>query len=274
MARPVSSEFQRSRYLSIALLLRGNLVAVVLRKPVRAPSSQIGMALAISSLIRPDDTRVLFRPALFTQTLYLGACICIALILRFFFREEWMRYVLWGAWFLALRNLRVDILLGLRATRRFHVQTAWLAITLEAGPQTIQARTAYPFCALNRPFGEPSWFSAAVIPYFFTRPSLQAKVAFRSATFLHCLFRPRHPAFIAFTFALVLYGVLKRKISASLLLAATICSQAHLRFSISAFPETFNEMFSCQVQRREHLWHGADWSTRQPRTMQRPHSLS
>lgn len=52
------------------------------------------------SLINTDDARVAFRTALFTQSLYFAACICIALFFRFFFRAEWMRYVLWGGWFL------------------------------------------------------------------------------------------------------------------------------------------------------------------------------
>jgi hypothetical protein len=52
-----------------------------------------------------SDTRVVLRPVLFTQTLYLAACFCIALFFRFFFRPEWMRYVLWGAWFLAIYGI-------------------------------------------------------------------------------------------------------------------------------------------------------------------------
>ena len=56
-------------------------------------------------LINPSDTRVVFRSALFTQSLYLAACLCIALFFRFFFRAEWMRYVLWGGWFLAIYGI-------------------------------------------------------------------------------------------------------------------------------------------------------------------------
>ena len=48
---------------------------------------------------------MVFRSALFTQSLYLAACVCIALFFRFFFRAEWMRYVLWGGWFLAIYGI-------------------------------------------------------------------------------------------------------------------------------------------------------------------------
>ena len=94
--------------------------------------------------------------------------------------------------------------------------------------------------------GEPSWFSAVGYSLFLPRPSIQAKVAFRSATFLHRLF-PSTSAFIAFSFALILYGVFRRKISASLLVPALLFAGAFASLYFS-FPETFNEMFTAKFR--------------------------
>ena len=53
----------------------------------------------------PEDTRVVLRSVTYTQSLYLAACLAIALFFRFFFRPQWMIYVLWGAWFLAIYGI-------------------------------------------------------------------------------------------------------------------------------------------------------------------------
>src|SRR5262249_35076284 len=98
------TSIQRNRYFVTALLVAGIWLLLLC-------GSQMGHLLSNRhdfgqmTLINPDDTRVVFRSTLFTQTLYLAACLCIALFFRFFFRAEWMRYVLWGGWFLALYGI-------------------------------------------------------------------------------------------------------------------------------------------------------------------------
>ena len=237
-------EFQRSRYLSTALLLAGIWLLLFC-------GSQLGHLISNRhgfgdlSLIREDDRRVLFRPALFTQTLYLSACICTALFFRFFFREEWMRYVLWGAWFLALYGIYEWMFFlvfkqpgDFIANRMYGDHPGSWSQTMQVGPLTL--------LRIKSTFGEPSWFSAAIIPYFFV--ALQYKRKLLSAAILFCIvFSTSTSAFIAFTFALILYGVLKRKLSASILFAALVFGGA---FAILyfAFPETFNEMFSAKFR--------------------------
>src|SRR5206468_9434837 len=66
--------------------------------------SQLGHALSNRAdfsgafLINDSDEKVIFRNALFTQSLYFAACILIFLYFRFYFRDEWIKYVLAGAY--------------------------------------------------------------------------------------------------------------------------------------------------------------------------------
>ena len=98
-----------------------------------------------------------------------------------------MRYVLWGAWFLALYGIYEWLFFlifkqpgDFIANRMYGDHPGSWSQTMQVGPLTL--------LRIKSTFGEPSWFSAAVIPYFFLALQIQAKVAFRSATFLHCLF--------------------------------------------------------------------------------------
>jgi hypothetical protein len=216
-------ELQRNRYLSIAFLCAGIWLILFCGSQFgHLVSNRVGFGDL--SLIRPEDTRVLFRPAMFTQTLYLGACICIALFFRFFFREEWMRYVLWGAWFLALYGIYEWIFFfvfgrsgDFIANRMYGDHPGSWSQTIQVGPLTL--------LRIKSTFGEPSWFSAAVIPYFLL--ALHYKRKLLSAALLFCIvFSTSTSAFIAFTFALVLYGVFRRKINASLLLAGLLFAGA------------------------------------------------
>ena len=237
-------ESQRSRYLCTALLLTGIWLLLFC-------GSQFGHLISNRhgfgdlKLIRADDTRVLFRPAMFTQTLYLGACICIALFFRFFFREEWMRYVLWGAWFLALYGIYEWMFFlvfkqpgDFIANRMYGDHPGSWSQTMQVGPFTL--------LRIKSTLGEPSWFSAVVIPYFFL--ALQYKRKLLSAALLFCIvFSTSTSAFIAFTFALILYGLFKNKLTASLLVAALLFAGAFAILYFS-FPETFNEMFSAKFR--------------------------
>ena len=237
-------ELQRSHYLSIAFLCAGIWLLLFCGSQFgHLVSNRLGFG--DMALIRPADTRVLFRPALFTQTLYLGACICIALFFRFFFREEWMRYVLWGAWFLALYGIYEWFFFlifkqpgDFIANRMYGDHPGSWSQTMQVGPLTL--------LRIKSTLGEPSWFSAAVIPYFFV--ALQYKRKLLSAALLFCIvFSTSTSAFIAFTFALILYGILKRKLSASFLVAALLFVTAFAVLYLS-FPETFNEMFSAKFR--------------------------
>jgi hypothetical protein len=239
-----SFEVQRSRYLSVAFLWAGIWLLLFCGSQFgHLVSNRVGFGDL--ALIRPADTRVLFRPALFTQTLYLGACICIALFFRFFFRDEWMRYVLWGAWFLAIYGIYEWIFFlvfkhpgDFIANRMYGDHPGSWSQTMQVGPLTL--------LRIKSTLGEPSWFSAAVIPYFFL--ALHYKRKLLSAALLFCIvFSTSTSAFVAFTFALIVYGVFKRKPSGSFLVAALLFASAFAVLYLS-FPETFDEMFSAKFR--------------------------
>ena len=237
-------ETQRARYLSTALLLAGIWLFLLC-------GSQLAHVISDRHnfgdlmLIRDEDRRVLLRPALFTQTLYLSACVCIALFFRFFFREEWMRYVFWGAWFLALYGIYEWLFFlvfkepgDFIANRMYGDHPGSWSQTMQLGPLTL--------LRIKSTFGEPSWFSAGVIPYLLLALEYRRKLL--SAALLFCtIFSTSTSAFLAFSFAIILYGVLKRKLTVSLVTATLLFAGAFAALYF-LFPGTFHEMFAAKFR--------------------------
>jgi hypothetical protein len=236
-------ESQRARYLSIALLLAG-LWLLLLCASQLAHIVSDRHNFGDLSLIRNDDRRVLLRPALFTQTLYFSACICTALFFRFFFREEWMRYVFWGAWFLALYGIYEWLFFlvfkepgDFIANRMYGDHPGSWSQTVQIGPFTL--------LRIKSTFGEPSWFSAAVIPYFFL--ALEYRRRLLAIALLFCIvFSTSTSVFVGFTFAIIFYGVLKRKLNLSLVAAALLFAAAFAVLYF-LFHDTFHDMFVAKL---------------------------
>jgi hypothetical protein len=236
---------QRTRYFLIALLVAGIWLLLLC-------GSQLGHLISNRHdfgemfLNSPSDTRVLFRSVLFTQSLYLAACICIALFFRFFFRPEWMRYVLWGGWFLAIYGIYEWVYFLIFQQPGDFIANRTYGEDLHTGSWS-QAIQIGPFNLLRikSTFGEPSFFSAAVIPYLFL--ALQYKRKWLSAVLLFCtVFSTSTSAFIAFPFAIFVQSLFQKKLSLVmafivLLFAGTLTT---LYF---AFPETFNDMFTAKL---------------------------
>jgi hypothetical protein len=237
-------ESQRARYLSIALLLAG-LWLLLFSASQLAHIISDRHTFGDLSLIRNDDRRVLLRPAIFTQTLYLVACICTALFFRFFFREEWMRYVFWGAWFLALYGIYEWLFFlvfkepgDFIANRMYGDHPGSWSQTMQVGPLTL--------LRIKSTFGEPSWFSAAVIPYFIL--ALEYRRRLLAVALLFCIvFSTSTSAFVGFAFAIIFYGVLKRKLNVSLVTAALLFATAFAVLYF-LFPETFDQMFGAKFR--------------------------
>ena len=113
------------------------------------------------------------------------ACVCIALFFRFFFRAEWMRYVLWGGWFLAIYGIyewlfflifqQPGDFIGNRTYGEFQHTASW-SQAIQVGP--------FNLLRIKSTFGEPSFFSAGVIPYLFL--ALENKRNWLSAALLFC----------------------------------------------------------------------------------------
>ena len=236
---------QRIRYLTTALLVTGIWLLLLC-------GSQLGHLFSNRHdfgemfLNNPSDTRVVLRQVLFTQSLYLAACVCIALFFRFFFRTEWMRFVLWGGWFLAIYGIYEwlfflifqqsgDFFVNRTYGEEFH--TASWSQAIQVGP--------FSLLRIKSTFGEPSFFSAAVIPYFFL--ALENKRKWLSAALLFCIvFSTSSSAFVALPFALIVYTFFQRKLSLSIALIVLLFAAAFATLYY-AFPETYDAMFTAKL---------------------------
>jgi hypothetical protein len=235
---------QRTRYIITALAVAGIWLLVL-------SGSQLGHLISDRHdfgdmfLIDQNDTSVVFRRTLFTQTLYLAACLCIALFFRFFFRAEWMRYVLWGGWFLAIYGIYEwlfflifkqpgDFLVN-RTYGEGHTASWSQAIGL--GPFTL--------LRIKSTFGEPSFFSAGVLPYLFLALEYERKLL--SAALLFCVvFSTSSSAFIALPFALLIHCLFQRRVTRSIALIIVLFAAAFATLYF-VFPDTFDAMFTAKL---------------------------
>ena len=156
-----------------------------------------------------------------------------------------MRYVFWGAWFLALYGIYEWLYFlvfkepgDFIANRMYGDHPGSWSQTMQVGPFTL--------LRIKSTFGEPSWFSAAVVPYFFL--ALEYRRRLLAVALLFCIvFSTSTSAFLGYTFAIVLYGVLKRKLNVSLVAAVLLFAAAFAALYF-LFPNTFYEMFAAKFK--------------------------
>jgi hypothetical protein len=236
---------RRIRYFKVALLVAGAWVLLLC-------GSQLGHIFSDRYdfgdmfLNNPGDTRVVLRSVLITQSLYLAACLCIALFFRFFFRPEWMRYVLWGAWFLAIYGIYewlFFLIFGQSgdffANRTYgeNFQTGSWSQAIQIGPLSL--------IRIKSTFGEPSFFSAAVIPYLIL--ALEYRRKWLCAALMFCIvFSTSTSAFIGLAFALLVYSIFQRKFSLSTVFVILLFVGAFATLYF-AFPDTYDEMFTSKL---------------------------
>jgi hypothetical protein len=197
-------------------------------------------------LNNPSDTRVVLRPVLFTQTLYLAAGLCIALFFRFFFRPEWMRYVLWGAWLLAIYGIYEWLFFlvfqqpgDFLANRTYgeDLHTGSWSQSIQFGP--------FNLLRIKSTYGEPSFLSAAVVPYLLLALENRKKVL--SAALLFCtVFSTSTSAYAGLAFALFIYCILKRKFTLPLILILLLFAGALVALYF-AYPDTFDAIFTNKI---------------------------
>ena len=236
---------QRRRYISVAIAVGAVWLLLLC-------GSQLGHLVSNRHdfgdmfLNNPSDTRVVLRSVLFTQTLYLAACLCIALFFRFFFRAEWMRYVLWGAWFLAIYGIyewlfflvfqQPGDFLGNR-TYGEEMHTASWSQSIQFGP--------FNLLRIKSTFGEPSFLSAAVVPYLLL--ALENRKKLLSAALLFCtVFSTSTSAYAGLAFALFVYCVLKRKFTLPLILILLLFAGTLVALYF-VYPDTFDAIFTNKI---------------------------
>ena len=239
------SNVQRARYFRIALAVAGIWLLLFC-------GSQLGhlfsnrRGFGDMNLINPDDPTVLFRSTIFTQSLYLAACVCIALFFRFFFREEWMHYVLWGGWFLALYGIYEWLFfLIFKHPGDFIVNRSYGNGAHTASWSQVVQIGSFSLLRIKSTFGEPSFFSAGVIPYFFLAQEYKRK--WLSLALLFCIvFSTSSSAYVAFPVALALQSLFQRKLSRATLITILLFLAAFATLYY-VFPETYNQMFTAKM---------------------------
>ena len=239
------ANIQRARYLTLGFLVAGIWLVLFC-------GSQLGHLISnrhnFGDVVLTDrnDSSVVFRNSLFTQSLYLAACVCIALFFRFFFREDWMRYVFWGAWVLALYGIYEWLFyLIFKQPGDFIVNRTYGDSGYTASwSQTVQI-SPFDLLRIKSTFGEPSFFSAGVLPYFFL--AQEHKRRWLSAALLFCIiFSNSTSAFLGLAFALALGSLFARRLSRSTAIALLLFIAAFATLYY-VFPETYNQMFDAKL---------------------------
>ena len=233
------------RYFKIALLLAGSWLLLLC-------GSQLGHLLSdrrdFGDMVMnsPDDTRVVLRPVLYTQSLYLAACLCIALFFRFFFRHEWMRYVLWGGWFLAIYGIYEWLFfLIFQQTGDFIANRTYgeemRTGKLVAGNPDGTSQLVTDKIHLWRAFLFLRGGNSLSVP----GGAKQAQMALGRAALL-CRFLHLHLLLYRLPFCLILYCLFQRKLNLSIALLLLLFAGA-VATLYYAYPETFDSMFTAKM---------------------------
>jgi hypothetical protein len=196
-------------------------------------------------LINNLDDKILFRSALFTQSLYFAACVLIFLYFRFYFRDEWMKYVLMGGYLMAAYGVYEWLYFlifkqpgDFIANRMFGEDHpgSWSQTVDFAGISLLRIKSF---------FGEPSFYSSAIILYLITaiktnRVLLIGLIAFNA------FFTTSTTCYIALVVCLLFHVILspKGRLPGFIFLVAMICSIIALS---QLYPETFNGMFGDKI---------------------------
>jgi len=171
--------------------------------------SQLGLAISdrrdfgFVYMVDPGDFTVVLRSTLFTQSLYLLACVLIALYFRYFFQERWMRYVFWGAYFLAIYGIYEWLFfLVFRESGDFLVNRTFFGGHTASWSQLVSFG-GIDLLRIKSTMAEPSVFAAAVIPYLFLAMD-RGKVVLSLMLLFTAVFSTSTSCYIALTACLLI----------------------------------------------------------------------
>jgi hypothetical protein len=209
-------------------------------------ASQVGLLISGRhdfldvSMITPDDDTVILRSSLFTQSIYFLACVMIALYFRYFFQPQWMRYVYWGGYLLAGYGIYEWLYYAI-----FHQSGDFLANrTFGDHPGSWSQGISFGPIELVRiksTLGEPTFFAAVVIPYFFLALD-GGQVVLSSMLLFTALFSTSTACYIALSACLVVKSFWTGKIQWKFLIILALLGVFLATMAI-LFPETFRSMF-------------------------------
>jgi len=195
-------------------------------------------------LINQDEDKIVFRSALFTQSLYLAACLFIFLYFRFYFRDEWMKYVFFGGCLMAAYGIYewTYYLIfhqtgDFAANRMYGDHPGSWSQTIDFGGLSLVRIKSF--------FGEPSFYASAIILYLITaincnRAWLIALLVFNG------FFSTSTTLYIGLAVCLLFHIILcsKGRLSGLLCLLLMICGMIVMYYWC---PDTFNGRFGDKV---------------------------
>jgi O-Antigen ligase len=196
-------------------------------------------------LINELDNKVLFRSALFTQSLYLAACVLIFVYFRYYFRDEWIKYVLLGGYLMAAYGVYEWLYFlifkqpGDFIANRIYGEDhpgSWSQTVDFAGLSLIRIKSF---------FGEPSFYAAAVIPYLITAIKFN-RVWLIGLLAFNAFFSTSTTCYVALLVCLLFHIILtpKGRLPGLLFLVILICAVIALN---QLYPETFRGMFGDKI---------------------------
>ena len=196
-------------------------------------------------LINELDDKVMFRSALFTQSLYFAACILIFLYFRYYFREEWMKYVLLGGYLMAAYGVYEWLyFLVFHQTGDFIANRVYGEDHPGSWSQTVDF-AGLSLLRIKSFFGEPSFYSAAVILYLITAIKLNRSWLIGLLAF-NAFFSTSTTCYLALLVCLLFHIILTPKGRLPGLLFLVILTCAVIALS-QLYPETFRGMFEDKI---------------------------
>jgi hypothetical protein len=215
------------------------LLSVILLWLTLMVASQLG--LMASGRHDFDDNSVLFRRTMFTQSLYFFACVLIAIYFRNFFKPRWRRYIHWGGYFLAAYGIYEWLFfLVFHESGDFLVNRTFGDEHTASWSQSISFG-GFQLLRIKSTLGEPTFFTAAVLPYFFFALD-DRKVALSCMLLFAAIFSTSTACFLTLPTVLLIKAFWTGKIRwdylAILGFFALILGGMALHF-----PDTFRDMF-------------------------------
>jgi hypothetical protein len=194
------------------------------------------------SMIDPNDLRVVLRGSMFTQSMYLAACVLIALYFRYFFRESWMKYVFYGGYLLAAYGIYEwlyflifhqagDFLVNRSFGDDEHI-ASW-SQGIDFGPVSL--------LRIKSTLGEPTFFAGVVLPYLFLALD-HRKVVLSCMLLFTALFSTSTACYLGLASCLVVKSVWSGRVKLGYVLLLGLFALFVVGIAV-VYPDTFDNMF-------------------------------